>query len=50
MDKDEIIKKIDKNRYLIEQALSSDLDLYLLAKVVNTLKKQNDKLIKQLNE
>lgn len=50
MTKEEITLNIEKNRDLIERALSSDLEPRLLYKLVNDLAKKNEILIKKLNE
>lgn len=49
MTKEQIQKKIDKNRDLIERALHTDLEPCLMAKIVHQLKEKNDRLIEQLN-
>ena len=50
MDNIAIQKKIDKNRELIDRFLNSDCSLNVLYGCIEQLEKNNDRLIKQLNE
>ena len=49
MDKIEIQKKIDKNRDLIDKALSME-DTQMMYYIVRRLAKDNEKLIEKLKE
>jgi len=49
MTKEEIQVKIDKNRDLIDRALSHDVSLEFKYFLIRDLSKRNEKLIEQLN-
>ncbi len=50
MTKKEINSKIERNRELINGTVTSDLDPSLKQMLITNLSKQNESLIKKLNE